>query len=60
MGLRLSEGIDVARIEQKLHRPLARVSALESQGLVTLTAGRLRATPRGRLVLNAVLKQLAA
>jgi oxygen-independent coproporphyrinogen-3 oxidase len=60
MGLRLSEGIDVARIEQKLHRPLARVSALESQGLVMLTAGRLRATPRGRLVLNAVLKQLAA
>ena len=60
MGLRLSEGIDVAPIEQKLHRPLARVSALESQGLVTLTAGRLRATPRGRLVLNAVLKQLAA
>ena len=60
MGLRLSEGIDVAPIEQKLHRPLARVSALESQGLVTLTAGRLRATPRGRLVLNAVLRQLAA
>ena len=60
MGLRLSEGIDVAPIEQKLHRPLARVGALESQGLVTLTAGRLRATPRGRLVLNAVLKQLAA
>jgi len=60
MGLRLSEGVDVAPIEQKLHRPLARVSALESQGLVTLTAGRLRATPRGRLVLNAVLKELAA
>jgi oxygen-independent coproporphyrinogen-3 oxidase len=60
MGLRLSEGIDVAPIEQKLHRPLARVGALERQGLVTLSDGRLRATPRGRLVLNAVLKQLAA
>jgi putative oxygen-independent coproporphyrinogen III oxidase len=60
MGLRLSEGIDVAPIEHKLHRPLARVNALEAQGLVTLNNGRLRATPRGRLVLNAVLKELAA
>jgi len=60
MGLRLSEGIDIAPIEHKLHRPLARVNALEAQGLVTLNNGRLRATPRGRLVLNAVLKELAA
>jgi putative oxygen-independent coproporphyrinogen III oxidase len=60
MGLRLSEGIDVAPIEHKLHRPLARVNALEAQGLVTLNNGRLRATARGRLVLNAVLKELAA
>jgi putative oxygen-independent coproporphyrinogen III oxidase len=60
MGLRLSEGIAVAPIELKLRRPLAHVNALESQGLVTLTDGRLRATPRGRLVLNAVLKELAA
>jgi putative oxygen-independent coproporphyrinogen III oxidase len=60
MGLRLSEGIDVAPIEQKLRRPLAHVNALQSQGLVTLANGRLRATPRGRLVLNAVLKELAA
>jgi oxygen-independent coproporphyrinogen-3 oxidase len=60
MGLRLTEGVDVAPIETKLGRPLARVEALESQGLVTLTSGRQRATPRGRLVLNAVLRQLAA
>jgi len=60
MGLRLSEGIDVAPIEQKLRRPLGRVTTLEAQGLVTLANGRLRATSRGRLVLNAVLKELAA
>jgi len=60
MGLRLSEGIEIAPIEQKRGRPLAHLSMLESQGMVTRAEGRLRATPRGRLVLNAVLKQLAA
>ncbi len=62
MGLRLSEGIDVTRVERKLGRPLpaARLSELRSQGLIELTGDRLRATPRGRLVLNAVLKKLAA
>jgi putative oxygen-independent coproporphyrinogen III oxidase len=60
MGLRLSEGIDIAPIESKLGRPLGHVTALESQGLILRTGGRLRTTPRGRLVLNALLKQLAA
>lgn len=60
MGLRLAEGVDITPIEQKRGRPLSRVAELESQGLVTLTRGRLRATLRGRLVLNALLKQLAA
>ena len=59
MGLRLTEGIDLATIERK-RGPLSRIEALEAQGLVTLTTGRLSATPRGRLVLNAVLKQLAS
>ena len=60
MGLRLTEGVDIAPIERKRGRPLTGIVTLESQGLVTLTAGRLRTTPRGRLVLNALLKQLAA
>lgn len=60
MGLRLNEGVAVEPIERKLGRKLARVAALENQGLITLVSGRLRTTPRGRLVLNAVLKQLAA
>lgn len=60
MGLRLAEGVAVAPIEAKRGRPLARIGALQSQGLITTEAGRLRATPRGRLVLNAVLKALTA
>jgi len=61
MGLRLSEGVDLARIEQALGRPLAaRAGAFQSQGLASLVHGRLRATPRGRLVLNALLRALAA
>jgi putative oxygen-independent coproporphyrinogen III oxidase len=60
MGLRLGEGVELAPIERKLGHPLARIAALESQGLITLASGRLTATRQGRLVLNAVLKQLAA
>ncbi len=62
MGLRLGEGIDVARIERLLGRtlPSARIAKLESQGLIEVNGARLRATSRGRIVLNAVLKELAA
>ena len=62
MGMRLSEGVDIERIEKLLGRPLPalRVSELKSQGLVEVSKTRLRATPRGRLVLNTVLKKLAA
>jgi oxygen-independent coproporphyrinogen-3 oxidase len=62
MGLRLTEGVEPARIERLLGRtiPEARVAALESQGFITRSTNRLRTTPKGRLVLNAVLKQLVA
>ena len=62
MGLRLSEGIDRTRVEQMWGRPMpaARLTELSAQGLIELTGSRLRATPRGRLVLNTVLKRLAA
>jgi oxygen-independent coproporphyrinogen-3 oxidase len=62
MGLRLSEGIDLHAIEQKLGRPLSatRLAGLQKQGLIEHAEARLRATPRGRLVLNAIIKQLAA
>ena len=59
MGLRLGEGVAVAPIEAKRGRPLSALAKLEAQGLIALENGRLRATPRGRLVLNAVLRELA-
>lgn len=60
MGMRLSEGLHLESIEEKYARKISRtrLSALQSQGFVTLQAGRLRATARGRLVLNSVLKEL--
>lgn len=60
MGLRLSDGIDLAPVQRALRRPLspARIDALQRQGLLTNKNGRLRTTASGRLVLNAVLKQL--
>jgi len=60
MGLRLAEGVAIARLESKLGRPLKALANLLAQDLVTLQNGRLRATPRGRLVLNAVIRELAA
>lgn len=60
MGLRLNEGVDRNAIEAMLGRTLsrARIEALQSQQLLTQEDGRLRTTASGRLVLNAVLKQL--
>ncbi len=62
MGMRLSEGLHLESIEEKFARKISgtRLSALQSQGFVTLQAGRLRATARGRLVLNSVLKELVS
>ncbi|MEZ5911133.1 MAG: radical SAM family heme chaperone HemW [Paracoccaceae bacterium] len=60
MSLRLAEGTDLARYAwlagQSL--PMTRVAALADLGLVETTEDRLRATPAGRMVLNAVLRDL--
>ena len=62
MGLRLSEGIDLARLAAIDGRVLdeQRIGAFESQGLLTRHAGKLAATPKGRLVLNRLILELAA
>jgi oxygen-independent coproporphyrinogen-3 oxidase len=62
MGLRLSEGVAIGRIECKLGRalPAGRLVDQEGRGLLSRADGRLRATSRGRLVLNALLKEIAA
>jgi oxygen-independent coproporphyrinogen-3 oxidase len=61
MNLRLSEGIDVAAYRARWGVVPApeRVAALAAGGFVKLESGRLAATPRGMLVLNRVIEELA-
>ncbi|UVK55895.1 radical SAM family heme chaperone HemW [Mesorhizobium sp. AR02] len=62
MGLRLAEGIDLARYEAFSGRGLssARLSTLQGEGLVApIGNARLRATPAGMIVLDAVVADLA-
>ena len=62
MGLRLSEGIDPQRYQTLGGHPLddARIAALRDQGFVESMQGRLRVTPAGFPVLDAVVADLAA
>ena len=62
MGLRLTEGIDLARHARLAGHGIdpARIAELEALGLVTMQGGRLAATSAGRPVLNAVLRTLLA
>jgi putative oxygen-independent coproporphyrinogen III oxidase len=62
MGLRLAEGIDLARYEEIAGRPFEapRLSMLQDEGLVEqIGNSRLRATPTGMIVLDAVVADLA-
>lgn len=62
MGLRLAEGIDLARYEQLSGRPLSsrRIASLQEEKLVApIGNSRLRATPAGMIVLDAVVADLA-
>ena len=60
MGLRIKEGIDMARYEKLAGVPLDRfkVAGLEGLGFVKQHEGRLMATPRGRPILNAIIREL--
>lgn len=60
MGLRLTEGVSLARYEGLAGRPLdgSKLADLEQAGLITRDGDRLKATASGRPVLNAVLGQL--
>ena len=62
MGLRLAEGIDLARFAALGGHALDErlIATLESDGLVARHGGMLAATPRGRLVLNRLILELAA
>jgi oxygen-independent coproporphyrinogen-3 oxidase len=61
MGLRLSEGVDVASMARKRGAPFDApvIEGLVRKGLVTAEAGRLALTARGRLVADAVVAALA-
>jgi len=63
MGLRLVEGVDLARYEALAGRPLnrRRLESLQGAGLVRMLGNsRLGVTPAGRLVLDWVIAELAA
>ncbi len=61
MALRLREGLDVAEYQRKWGVLLSkeRIDALTQDGLVACESGVLSATPRGRLLLNSVVSELA-
>lgn len=62
MGLRLREGLDLKKLQDRTGFELKSedVSLLAAEGLVSREATRLRATGRGRLVLNAIVESLTA
>ena len=62
MGLRLAEGIELNRYERLAGRELSaeRLTMLQPEGLIApIGNSRLRATPAGMVVLNAVVADLA-
>ncbi len=64
MGLRLHEGVDAARFARRCGMPLADaldpevLQQAQEAGYVTMMAGRLAATPEGRVRLDALLPAL--
>ena len=62
MGLRISQGIDIQRFSALSGTPPApdKIAHLSSVGMVEQTGDTLRVTPQGRMVLNAVIKELFA
>ncbi|ULB11188.1 radical SAM family heme chaperone HemW [Cereibacter azotoformans] len=61
MALRLREGLDSERHAALAGRPLdeRRVTDLQEMGMIETDGARLRATTRGRMVLNSVIASLA-
>jgi putative oxygen-independent coproporphyrinogen III oxidase len=61
MGVRLSEGLDLStyRARWGTEPSPARIAKLQAAGLVAFNSSNLSATPRGRLVLNGIIRELA-
>ena len=62
MGLRIDEGVDLARVEALRGRPIAADALvwLVEQGRVARVNDRVRLTPQGRLLADRVSAELAA
>ncbi len=63
MGLRLAEGVDVDTISERFQMPVIdwrRVDRLVQSGHLTRDSGRVRLTSGGRLLLDAILGEIAA
>ena len=60
MNLRLTEGLDVADYEKRWKIALdeSRIGSLREDGLLERDGSHIRATLRGRLVLNSVIEAL--
>ncbi|MEM5477920.1 radical SAM family heme chaperone HemW [Pacificibacter sp. AS14] len=59
MGLRLSEGVDIGRASALQGSPFViQNKYLSEDGLITTENGRLSVTPKGRPLLNAILREL--
>jgi oxygen-independent coproporphyrinogen-3 oxidase len=62
MGLRLSEGIDIAAIERRFGVPVAnrsRIERLVASGHLVSESERVTAAPAGRLLLDRILAEIA-
>ena len=61
MSLRLTEGLDIIRYSAIAQMPIAAaaVQQLGDLGMIVADATRVRATARGRMVLNAIIRELA-
>ena len=62
LGLRLNAGVGLAEVEREfgtgpVAAALRMVPGLERDGLITISAGRVRLTPKGRLLSNEVFQE---
>ena len=60
MGLRVSDGIDLARYGALAGHPPSNLADLEAMGLIARDDHRIAATSAGRRVLNSVIAELSA
>jgi oxygen-independent coproporphyrinogen-3 oxidase len=61
MSLRLAEGMEISRYEAMANRPLdrMRLADLDALGLARVVEDRVQVTAAGRMVLNAIIRDLA-